>query len=782
MRTINIAITAASFSGNKGAAAMLQSSVKQLTERYGERLNIFLMSTYPNEDREIISKMPEKYENIKVIGAKPAKLLFLTFPLAILYSFLRFIPPLKKLFCKNKIIRTYSQSDLIVDEAGISFVDSRGFIMNTYAFVCAAVPMLCGKPVVKYSQAMGTFNKGWNKFLAKWILPHMKLICARGEITRENLASIKVTKNVKLCADGAFSMPDNEQYLKKVEKLCDKDLFYKQKRIVGVSISSVVQKKCEKSGLDYKNCMVQFINWLNDQGYNVLIIANAAREGTSAPRNNDLTVCTEVYNSVRDRAKVRWYPKEMGPEEIRYFIAKCEVLVASRFHAMIGALAKQIPVLLIGWSHKYKEVLDMFELGEYAVDFSDLNIDTLKSNFMGFINESGNIRKKIAEKLPEVIESSKDNIRYIGDIIDQIDFRGVKVKLLDYNNPEKYMGEHIRCRMGYAADENIRKNSASGGMVTALLCHLLKTKQIDGAWVSRTEIKFGKLSYKTIIATTPEEIMECSSSVYMFMPLMQNIKMLESFRGKLAVVLTPCQMKAFSIYLESHPSLKERVVLKLGLYCSGGHDENATLVPLAKKEISLNGASRLYYRRGHWRGLSTMVYTDGSEKSFPYSKTICAYKNAYYFTRESCMVCQDQFCEYSDISFGDIWLKEMKKNPIKHTSCIIRNEKALKLYRSAVQAGAIIDKRILDEQMLRSQKRALVFKFNCAAAKKKMFSKLRRNLSVDTSCKCKWNHKLAFKLGWKNMLQSRENPEKISKKPLWFVYYYMCFIRFLLSF
>lgn len=47
MKPINIAITAACFSGNKGAAAMLQSSIKQLRERYGEKLNIFLMSTYP---------------------------------------------------------------------------------------------------------------------------------------------------------------------------------------------------------------------------------------------------------------------------------------------------------------------------------------------------------------------------------------------------------------------------------------------------------------------------------------------------------------------------------------------------------------------------------------------------------------------------------------------------------------------------------------------------------------------------------------------------------------
>ena len=104
MKPINIAITAACFSGNKGAAAMLQSSIKQLRERYGEKLNIFLMSTYPGADRKLIAEMPEKYDFIKVVNAKPERLLFLAFPLSILYSFLRFIPPFRKLLQMDKII------------------------------------------------------------------------------------------------------------------------------------------------------------------------------------------------------------------------------------------------------------------------------------------------------------------------------------------------------------------------------------------------------------------------------------------------------------------------------------------------------------------------------------------------------------------------------------------------------------------------------------------------------------------------------------------------------
>ena len=72
MRDVVIAITAASYSGNKGAAAMLQSSIRQLYEKYGERLNINLMSVYPQEDKKQIP-----WDFIKIVSCKPEQLLFI---------------------------------------------------------------------------------------------------------------------------------------------------------------------------------------------------------------------------------------------------------------------------------------------------------------------------------------------------------------------------------------------------------------------------------------------------------------------------------------------------------------------------------------------------------------------------------------------------------------------------------------------------------------------------------------------------------------------------------
>jgi len=779
MRDIVIAITAASYSGNKGAAAMLQSSIRQLHDRYGERLNIHLMSVYPSEDRKQIP-----WDFIKIVPCKPEQLLFVAFPLAVLYKLFSWCPPVKRLLLKNKILKAYSQTDAVLDEAGISFVDSRGLVMNTYAFVCAAVPMLVGTPVMKYSQAMGTFHSFPNRFLAKWILPKMKLICARGEGTLENLRSIGVEENVRLCADGAFTMADDERCNAMVEEVCGKDAFYRDtERLVGLSISSVVEKKCGKLGIDYKGIMITFIERLNQAGYKVLIIANGARTGSQKPRNNDLMICDAVYEGLKKKELVRWYHREMEAEEIRAYIGKCRFLVASRFHAMIGALEKKVPVLLVGWSHKYQEVLDFFKLGQYAIDFSNLTADSLEQEFWKFVKCEDEIRRKIEENYDAVMESSRKNILYVSEVIDEIMEKPCKKKkILDDKDPDKYLGKHVACRKGYAADERIRENAASGGMVTALLCHLLKTGQIDGAWVTKTEIRDGKLGYHTFIAVTEEEIRSASSSIYMNIPLLKHVDLVRSFDGRVAAVMTPCMLRGLTKLMEKDEELKKKIVLKLGLYCSGNHSEKATLLSLEQSKVSLTGAKRLYYRRGHWRGLSSVVYEDGSEKTFSYTKTICAYKNAYFFEKGSCMTCQDHFASAADISFGDIWLKEMKGNPIKHTSCVIRNERAWAMYRQAVEAGAIVDSHISDRDMVRSQKRALVFKYTCAPAKLKYFAKQGKTINLTSDDACRWNHRLAFSLAEKNRRYSEEHYEKLRKIPHILIYYYMCFIRVLLSF
>ena len=61
-----------------------------------------------------------------------------------------------------------------------------------------------------------------------------------------------------------------------------------------------------------------------------------------------------------------------------------------------------------------------FELGQYAIDFSDLTAESLQKEFEKFIQEEETIRGKLDEHYEEVMESSKKNIVYVSEIVDEI--------------------------------------------------------------------------------------------------------------------------------------------------------------------------------------------------------------------------------------------------------------------------------------------------------------------------------------------------------------------------
>ena len=131
-------------------------------------------------------------------------------------------------------------------------------------------------------------------------------------------------------------------------------------------------------------------------------------------------LCEEIYNRCRDKNYVRYYNCEMRPEEILEYMGKCRFVVTSRFHAMIFALMQRVPVLLVGWSHKYQEVLDYYNLGKYATDYSSLSTEPLLRVFQNVVNNEGLIRNAIESNYNKVLQSSYKNIIYVSEIIDSI--------------------------------------------------------------------------------------------------------------------------------------------------------------------------------------------------------------------------------------------------------------------------------------------------------------------------------------------------------------------------
>ena len=86
--------------------------------------------------------------------------------------------------------------------------------------------------------------------------------------------------------------------------------------------------------------------------------------------------------------------------------------MVSRFHAMVTALSSKIPVLVIGWSHKYLEVMRSFGQAGMVIDHRKVDQNSILMNLEHLIDNRIKISKTIENSLFEVKRKSQHQIDF----------------------------------------------------------------------------------------------------------------------------------------------------------------------------------------------------------------------------------------------------------------------------------------------------------------------------------------------------------------------------------
>ena len=406
MSTPRITVIGSALSGNKGAAAMLESAVQTLGERLGE-VEFTLLSMYPAEDRA-----QNPYPNLEVVAADPKTLGVTINSLALAH---RLLPPLRPLLRRHRAIRALADSDVLLDQGGITFTDGREkFLLYNVASILPALNL--GTPVFKCAQAVGPFKNPINRFVSKVFLPKAQTLVTRGRITHEFAEGLGL-QNLVAGADYAFSLAmdgTEEQGLREAGV----DLgFFEDGEVVGVCPSVVLQKKVEARGDDYVGQMIAFIERLRRTGKKVLLVPHSVRTGTEKTHNNDLPLCTRIAGLLVPGEDVLFVDRELSSQQLRHLIGRCDLFVASRFHAMVSSLAMAVPTLVIGWSHKYREVLEMFELEEWAFGHDQLTPSHLWDRFEELSARRDEVQGLLDQHLPEVRSRSLKQADLIAELV-----------------------------------------------------------------------------------------------------------------------------------------------------------------------------------------------------------------------------------------------------------------------------------------------------------------------------------------------------------------------------
>ncbi|MHA3904147.1 polysaccharide pyruvyl transferase family protein [Castellaniella sp. WN] len=370
MSIFRFVITGVTLSGNMGGAAMLSAALQQLRHRYPSA-HFQLLSIYPDADRAIGGDA-----DLEIIDARPLRLLAWYMPLTLLAGLSEWLR--RSMAQHSLFFHAIAEADAVIDLSGIAFVDKRGLSLLWYNMSCALPGIIWGKPVFKLSQALGPFHTNANRLAARLLLPRCAAVIARGEQSRQFLEELGI-RDAEVLPDVSFAMiipPEIEAEA----QACLRDLGAQERPWIVVSPSRVVSRLCQKRGINFLGQMAAFIETLLGRyDANVLILPHSL--GTGASKNNDIDLCQQLHARLHGHAQVYMHVPRQDPMLLRALIGQADFFIGCRFHAVVAALIMCVPTLILGWSHKYREMAQGFDANIPSMDFANFFEDALTDMF-----------------------------------------------------------------------------------------------------------------------------------------------------------------------------------------------------------------------------------------------------------------------------------------------------------------------------------------------------------------------------------------------------------------
>ncbi len=261
--------------------------------------------------------------------------------------------------------------------------------------------------------------------------------------------------------------------------------------------------------------------------------------------------------------------------------------------------------------------------------------------------------------------------------------------------------------ISHASDETIRRNGASGGVITQTLVHLLETGQIAGAVCLKMGVDVPWRA-QPVVARTREEILACAQSIYSATPVNTILQTLEKEPGPLAYVGLPDQVAGIrKLQMLGHPSVRN-IKYVLGPYMGTQMEFEAIRSFLRSHHVrSEEEIVDLKYRAGEWPGHLRIALRDG--RILKAEKFYYNYLIPFFITRGSLQLV-DFTNELTDLSVGDAWSPQYEAKGGGFSVVLARSEQGVKLLESMQQLHLIHLKEIPLDQALDMHGHMLDFK------------------------------------------------------------------------
>lgn len=312
----------------------------------------------------------------------------------------------------NEFNDAINRCDLFVDSCGgDSFSDIYGNYTLRYISKNHKLAKKKGKKVILLPQTIGPFNTKEGKIRGSEMMNYAHHIFVRDVLSKNAALYYVPESKITQSIDMAFYM-EYEQPI--VNPKTD------SKQCIGLSPSALLwnggysgnNQFCLKE--NYKNLIRRIISKLEEEKFEVVLLAHVLYGSASKPREDDYWLCKRLLKEF-PRCKIA--PYFYTPMEAKGFISTLDGLLSSRMHCCIGAYSSGVPVFTLGYSRKFNGLFNNTLDYYYGTDLRKDNINSTLDKLEDYLHNLSTIRQEMPSRL-QYIESEKTRfIRNLSQMI-----------------------------------------------------------------------------------------------------------------------------------------------------------------------------------------------------------------------------------------------------------------------------------------------------------------------------------------------------------------------------
>lgn len=308
----------------------------------------------------------------------------------------------------------------VIDVSGYKYGDawpSPGNYRATLAWI--RVCQTLGKPYIFLPQAWGPFNNSDVAARTRELCAAGALLYARDGESLRHLQTLLpgADARIKLSPDIAFRFQGAPPAAGRA-LLANLGVEPGQP-LIGIAPNMRVYEriKGEGAGNPYVQTLIRIADHCIDHlGASVVLVPNEVKAPGITARD-DRFLCGLIRAGVRDANRCVVLLDRHSTDVVKALLGQLDLLLGSRFHSLVLSLSSGVPVVAVGWSHKYGELLKPFGLSDYVMEHQGLEADTLLQMVDRAWSERETLKTHVRTALEPVHQAVDTMFDEVADVI-----------------------------------------------------------------------------------------------------------------------------------------------------------------------------------------------------------------------------------------------------------------------------------------------------------------------------------------------------------------------------